>query len=420
MMDRNADAIAMLRDLTGRDASGELVVAGDEVEVHVHVVQGRIAWATSTAASGNLVSYLLEYGDLDRDVLREVVKECRKTNKRFGETLIEWGVADAAVVRSALAAQIREALTSIQYALGMRTLFLPRNSTYSAELTFSLDEVWQDESVGGFDRARLKSMAADLGRVVPDLQWVEVVGARSAEALSGSERPAGAIHQTLRELGSSLVAAGGRAATLRCDRGALVGRALREPESWLWCGLPGTANLGLAKAVLSTVAPRGSIRPPEWISDEWITDAGCNDAAAGILTQAIGKSDDLVGAVVYAPGAGAPTLLNRVGFDPATLLQQIDAVVGPVRASLATIFSGEQPPEQVRMPQASFHMDDGRLAHFSTSLTEGHGPYLWLVLHQASSPGFGWALLTTLARQLREEAALGVGEDAPAAGGSRS
>jgi hypothetical protein len=411
-MKDNGDPIVVLRDLMARGASGEIVAAGDELEVHMHVYRGRLAWATSTAASGNLVSYLLEHGELDRDVLREVVAECRNGNKRFGETLVEWGVADPAIVRNALAAQIREALDSLRYTPGLRTLFLPRNGAYSDELTFALDEVWQEEDCGTADGAQLQAMAADLGRAVPHLMWVEVVRASGTEMADG---PTGAptTSQALHQVSAAIASAGGRAATLRCSRGALVGRAVREFDSWLWCALPSTANLGLAKAVLATVAPRGSTRPPMHLARTWTTEGDSNSPVARILEQAFGKSEELV-ATAVSSAQGTHTRVCRLDCDGAALTGHADRVTEAIRAALSTIFPGEQAPEHARMPLASCHMEDGLMSHFAATMDHEPTGYLWLVLHPGASPGFGWALLTTLVRQMREECAPATDGSAPA------
>ncbi|MFW5876813.1 MAG: DUF4388 domain-containing protein [Myxococcota bacterium] len=398
------DPLSTLRRLSERGSSGELVAAGDELEVHVHLHRGRIAWATSSASTGMLVSYLLEHCEIDRDALTEIVAECRRTRKRFGETLVEWGVARPEQVRAALSAQIRDALASLEQVVGLRTLFLPRDSVYDEALTFAIGEVCGE---GGHPEPcvgrQLEEMGERVLRTVPEASWVRVVSPDAVLLDIGTQGPGD--RQFLRSTSEALHWSAASSATLRCDRGALVGRSLFDLGAWAWCGLGQGANLGLAKAVLSSVVPRGSVRPPPALSPEWV--AYPKDGALPtfpVLEQAMDRSEELLSAMVFDPEGVRFTVVHRLGFDSTRLVDQVSRLVGPMRSSLASFFV---PGDHPSIPQTQLHMEDEHFAHFGTSLTDGHGPYLWLVLQRSGSPGFGWALLTTLARQVGEQVASG-------------
>ncbi|MFW6067284.1 MAG: DUF4388 domain-containing protein [Myxococcota bacterium] len=409
-MDGPQHTLSTLRQLVDDGASGELVAAGDELEVHIHVYRGRIAWATSTARPSTLVSHLLEHCDMDRDALREVVDECRKTRKRFGETLVEWGVARPEQVREALGAQIREAIESLRSATSLRTLFLPRSSTYSEELTFELPEVVPEGSEAEappVDAAapHLLQVGQMVKQSVPEAQWIRIMGPDTTIFASGASQGEQA-QRFLSTTSQALRSSGARACTLRCNRGCIVGRAAATTwdAAWVWCGIPAVANLGLTKAVLSGLVNRESLRPPPHLSPEW--QAYPQDGALEpfeVLRPAMDKSDELVSALVFGPEQGELAIIHRLGFDPGQLADQVSKLVGPMRSSLATFFPASNPEESWRVPHTSLHLESEYFDHFSTSLTEGHGPYLWLVMQRSASSGFGWALLTTLARQLSEQ-----------------
>jgi hypothetical protein len=395
------DALQALRDLSRRGASGELVAAGDELEVHIHLYRGRIAWATSSATRGMLVSHLLAHCDLDRAALHEVVQECRRTRRRFGETLVEWGVATSADVRAALASQVREALGSLRQGGGLRTLFLPRDAKYSEELTFDLGEVWQEPSCRVSDEEPILELGERLIGAIPEVLWIVVLSAEATLFAHGSPR-GGEARGFLRSTSQALDQAGARSATLRCGLGTLVGRPLPFPGVWAWCGLPAGANLGLAKAVLTSVAPRASVRPPPDISPEWTThpEEGPGEVFR-IIGQAMDKSEELVTGSVLEPETGRFAVVHRRTVDALSLVYQSSQLVDLMRASLGSFFAPQA--DTLRLPHTSLHMEDEHFGHFGTSLHESRGPYLWLVMRRSSTPGFGWALLTTLGRQLSEE-----------------
>lgn len=397
------DAVVTLKNLSRRRASGELVAATEDVEVHVHLYQGRVAWATSSTSGSTLVNYLLERCQIDRDALREAVQECRRTQKRFGETLVEWGIAEPAQVRDALAAQVRDALDALHRFGALQTLFLPRDSVYAEELTFELAEVLHEGEVAGPSLEELTTMSERVLLAVPEASWVQVLRGDKTVVSVGPSHGADA-GQFLRATSKALHQSKAVASTLRCDRGTLVGRALENDDGWAWCGLRAGANLGLAKAVLSSLAPRRSIRAAPVLTSEWVSGPDCGDLPSfDVLEQAMTKSDELVSAVVLEPLGPRCRVVRRQGFDASELASQICCLLGPMRSSLESFFARED--DDLYIPHTSLHVEDAHFTHFGTSLAGHHDRYLWLVLHRSGSPGFGWALLTTLSRQLSEEMA---------------
>jgi hypothetical protein len=121
-------------------STGELVVAGDDVEAHVWVCEGRVAWATSTRAGTPFTEHLRSHG-VDRETLAEVLRECARARKNLIATLVEWKVASSDVVRHAQLHQICASLDSLTDEPELRALFLPKRLDYSAEYAFSIDDI---------------------------------------------------------------------------------------------------------------------------------------------------------------------------------------------------------------------------------------------------------------------------------------
>ncbi len=121
-------------------SSGELVVAGTDVEAHLYLWRGRLAWAMSSLPGVPFVRRLCELG-VDRTALADVIHTCRRTKAQLETTLVQWGVASALQVRDAQLAQICESLATLHGTERVETVFLPKDLVYSSDRTFSIEEV---------------------------------------------------------------------------------------------------------------------------------------------------------------------------------------------------------------------------------------------------------------------------------------
>ncbi|MDF1564861.1 MAG: response regulator [Deltaproteobacteria bacterium] len=135
------DPVARLREWAELGADGEFIATAAEWEVHVHLQEGRVAWATSSASKYAFTRHLSEHFGIEKEAIVEVVDECRKTRKNVGETLVEWGIATEEQVRESLRAQIADALAVLPGSSGVQSIFLSRGSDYAQPLTFTLDEL---------------------------------------------------------------------------------------------------------------------------------------------------------------------------------------------------------------------------------------------------------------------------------------
>lgn len=135
------DPMKMLQDLSAKGARGEFVVVAANLEVHVHLHDGRVAWATSSRVRMAFTRWLMERFDVDADVIQVIVDECRQNGRNVGETLVERGICTREQVRAALMRQMRTALSTLEATRDAQAVFLPRKANYSANLLFDLDEI---------------------------------------------------------------------------------------------------------------------------------------------------------------------------------------------------------------------------------------------------------------------------------------
>lgn len=121
-----AHPVEELYRLARATANGELICAAMQLEIHVFLQAGRIAWATDSRHPFAFASHLQRIARIDPDTLRQVVEECRRERLPLGETLVEWGLASWDGVRTALAHQISLAVSQLATLELAQTLFLER------------------------------------------------------------------------------------------------------------------------------------------------------------------------------------------------------------------------------------------------------------------------------------------------------
>lgn len=122
--------------------TGELVIAHEDYEARIFVIEGRVAWAYSNRTRGQFVKELQARTNIDDSTLREVFEACRRERLHVAETFVAWNLAAEEDVREALKAQIRTTLETVLQLHDAEVLFLRRTSEkYDANLTFTLEEL---------------------------------------------------------------------------------------------------------------------------------------------------------------------------------------------------------------------------------------------------------------------------------------
>lgn len=113
--------------LAASNATGEFVVVDERHEIRIYLERGQLAWASTASSKHAFTGYLEAHCGVDKEVVAEAVRECRKAQRPIGELLVEWNVVDESQVRAALQAQILGALEDLRH-IGdkHRTLYIPR------------------------------------------------------------------------------------------------------------------------------------------------------------------------------------------------------------------------------------------------------------------------------------------------------
>lgn len=387
---------AQLTHLVATAASGEFIVAGDEVEVHVFLQAGRVAWATTSAERFVFRRYLIETLGVDAEALQTVFEDCQRTRRPLGEALVAWNLATAEQVREALRAQVVASLASLERCRTARALFLPRGqhyATYDVALTFELESLRPPEPpVDGLGEA-VESLLATF----PGLRWAGVLEGRREVHVAGAPEAHRAVALANRVSPEVPLLA------VRSSGGALVGGLLPGTPNSLWCGQASDAALGpvlefmVSRLVGVASGASGCVRGGFETFGE--TE---HDGAA--LQEILERAECPVGAVVLE-GAGSPDLwvTARAPLDPVSLGRRAalhQAVLDldvfearPVRPAVAG----------AGLPFQSALVADGRWWWFGTDLATRTQSSLWLALPRAAALGLGWALLSTLARRIASE-----------------
>ncbi|MCP3102860.1 hypothetical protein LZ198_28680 [Myxococcus sp. K15C18031901] len=134
----------MLHEAVESKLGGEVVVKSATVSGRIFIVERKVAWAVLTSAGAlNFSAVLLQQRLVSREDVALVMAECRKNGGNFCEVLIDWGLVDRDVLRELLRRHIASHLQLLLSLKDAQALFVPQPRTYSSQLTFTLDELTQ-------------------------------------------------------------------------------------------------------------------------------------------------------------------------------------------------------------------------------------------------------------------------------------
>jgi hypothetical protein len=404
-MPMNDTPAAMLHRLVQRRASGELICASEDLEVHVYLQAGRVAWATASSHPFAFTRHLRQHAEISAETFQSVLEECRRARLPLGETLVAWQLATHEQVRSALRHQIEGALQIVFELTSAQVVFLERTQQYAqyrAELTFLLADVAPQSVAAAPEEAEANVAAARLVHQLRDANefaWVELldgarVVAQSPKSDDGARVPEVLLRNTL--------LANGTFAALRGHRGALLGVRLSAPRRTLWCRVDDEADFGAAVStlgVLAVDAPRSRRMTASDAGEAVVGDApeltGCREFMA--------RAADVLGIALCSP-AGAPALAVLRGGLTASGMSESIAAIEPALACDVGGVPSDTVPELVHRAKSLV----AGLEHawvFGTQIECPRSGTLWMVVDRTSPQGLGWAYLTSLTRQLARSGA---------------
>ncbi len=407
-----------IHEIVENAGSGELICAGNNVEVHMYFQDGRIAWAIDSQRPRAFSRRIQELASIDSHTLREVVEECRRDRLPLGETLVSWGLSSWDAVRAALQHQIAHAMNAL---LGMKngqTLFLDRDYPhYNERLTFALEEVLPEVRADAAEGHTLITAAlrgdrpaATIRRGVADAKWVEVLdeeravdgdppcpGQRTAIDLARQTLLDGASFVGLRGAHSSILGARGSAPTrsvwFGCAADACFGRILASLRGFMELGDINRADCPpTIRVVPPEVAMKGQDAP---------------ESELGRRLQSFMARAPAVRAVVVVRGSRGAHVRLAAARDgrAASMCEDL------ARRRLAVLTTA-MPPDEVRVDQHSWREPDGAAKTLITReecvwcfgvQLDAAGEYtLWFLLGRDQLPGLGFAYATSLARAVGE------------------
>ncbi len=403
----------VLFDLIAQEASGELVSVSSNVEVHLYLQSGRVAWATDSSLPFAFIRHLLEHTTLTKETFHEILESCRRDRLPLGETLLAWQVVSLDEIRGALEHQIRGALTTLDASPDGRTIFLSRHreyASYDTRLTFDAREL----SPRGPRSKRLDRHGAPATPLL-DRVREQLSEAAWLEALDGHDLiehlPASALAVVSRVptiVAERTVLDGADHVALRTARGTLLGTAINVARRSLWCRLRPESAFGIALSALCKVAgidristpapapPQGWSKTP--VQHTW----GSSERPIEVdeMRTLMERASEIEGVLLFEndqPVCGA--WRDRID---ASLMSDIVRRRAPV---LDVRLSPDPNEVGSDLEDLGYHLNsmvtgEAEAWCFGTELGESPRQSLWIFTDRASAQGLGWAYLTSLARQL--------------------
>lgn len=401
------DALQALRRLAGDKATGELVCASGRAEVHVHFQEGRVAWATSSAARFAFTRYVLEQCDIDREAFKELVHECRREKKPLGETLIEWGVATEEQVRRALQRQVEDALETLREGGPAQTVFLQRGDGYRAynqAFTFALEDVCERPSKGSSQQRMprissappppsLRERLIELLEHEGGIRWVE----HHARGRVIDRLPNGNGAAAIESLTGDLFATDTDFVALRGAVDNLIGVDLGEVGS-VWCGVDPQVVLGAmitalrerlrTESIARLSMPGGSMGAAKVSPDRGVSPQ--------VLTEVIERTPALWGVALVDSDGQAHCLACREALDQDSIYARVRHLSRFLRGARDVAAGADGDPT---FPRASMMAASPAGWAFGGEFLDQTRRDLWLILDPSAGQGLGWAILTALLRR---------------------
>jgi hypothetical protein len=397
-------ALRAISELSGRAATGELICASSDLEVHVYLQRGRIAWATSSKAELAFSRDLLRRTGVDRETFREIVEDCRKSRRPLGETLVAWNLATREDVRESLRLQVQHALSTLDGRDDVATIFLERGErymSYDTALTFETAEVVPEPRARNDTRrsSAPPNLIDHVLAVLPDVRWIEVRRSGRVELVHPTSTSAHDSTETVREL-----AFGGDVdvVAVRAGLGALVGLAYGEDRT-VWLCPDRETSIGAVLAAIGSLlhGPDPQPRRTAPLGAPRSVGEGC-EACRRAVCDCLARLPELA-AVALRDAHGHDFTCYREGFDidSASHLQarrsdilRVDAIVDDISHPRDTQV------DAYGISNRSLLLGRHDEWHLASTLLDGTHRTLWLTTSRHASLGLAWALMTATVREL--------------------
>ena len=160
--------------------TGEFVFSATGSEIHIFLLSGRIAWATTARQPLEFIRYLIQQKGIDSATLRHVVETCRRERLPLGNTLVEWNIASLDDVREALAVQFRNSLDALRNETSGSSVFLDRPNFrgYDERLTFDISSLLEAAAAPSEEEPPRdlapNPVEAEIARVAQKASWIAV------------------------------------------------------------------------------------------------------------------------------------------------------------------------------------------------------------------------------------------------------
>jgi hypothetical protein len=393
-----APALSAIQSLASRAATGELICASSDLEVHVYLQRGRIAWATSSKAELAFSRDLLRRTGVDKETFREIIEDCRKSRRPLGETLVAWGLATREDVRESLRLQMQHALSTLEGRDDVATIFLERGeryTSYDTELTFEIGDVLPEP------RARRSSAPPNLIDhvlgVLPDVRWIEVQRAEHVELLHpASSSP----RASTRAVGSIAFGQDVDVVAVRVGLGCLLGLAY-DRDRTVWLCPDRETSIGAVLAAIGTLLRSSEPRPGRPFGAPSSVGDGC-DSCRRAVSDCLERLPELAAVTIHDPH-GCDVACYRDGFDflTATELQSRRSKI----LRLDDIVQDVSHPRDTQVDAYGISNRSLLLGrhdewHLACAVPDGTDRTLWLTTSRHASLGLVWALMTATVREL--------------------
>jgi hypothetical protein len=130
-----------VQEATAIDFGGEVVIRSRDGIARIYFVNSRIAWMYIHDSTDTLINDLATLEGIERDELKAVFLECRRTGTNFADTLVEWQIVSREQMYQILLSRFASCLNQISSWQNLCSIFIPEQRQYHSTFLFSLSEI---------------------------------------------------------------------------------------------------------------------------------------------------------------------------------------------------------------------------------------------------------------------------------------
>ncbi|MBN2528310.1 MAG: hypothetical protein JXR76_18115 [Deltaproteobacteria bacterium] len=144
--------IQNIQEATTTTFGGEIVVRSINGIGRMYFINHLVAWIYIQDSNKTLLHDLVELEGIEKEELKSVYQECRRTGLNFADMLVNWHMIPWERMRNILSSRFVDCLNRMAAWQNVRSIFIPDQRKYQSDLLFPLSDLLSGMKPSPFSR----------------------------------------------------------------------------------------------------------------------------------------------------------------------------------------------------------------------------------------------------------------------------